>query len=429
MQRARMVLPYLREQGWEGAVLAVEPAQVAAPVDPWLADGLPADVPVHRAAALGLGWGRIPGLGTLTFRALGALRRMGDELLKTGRFDLVYFSTTQFGVHTLGPRWLRKFGVPFAMDYQDPWVNDYYRQHPAVVPPGGRLKYAVTDRLNRWMEPRVLRYCTGITSVSAAYPRQLLRRYPFLPSVWPVEILPFPGDGCDLRRVEQGGILQTMFTPGDGHRHWVYVGASGPMMAFAVRGIFSALREHGNNQPGFLDDLRLHFVGTSYAAAGRGRNTVGPLAVDYGLAAVVREHPDRIPYSETLRCLLDADALIVPGSDDPGYTASKIYPYLLSRKPLLAVFHEQSSVVSLMRAVGGGVCVPFRTGEPEESLASRIRSEWLETAQWQRPVPLDRTAFAPHTAGEQAKVLCRFFERCLASTRPAARLRFQLSSF
>ena len=102
MQRARTILPFLREQGWEAEVLAVKPEQVAAPQDPWLSEGLPADVPVHRVAALGLGWWRMPGLGTLTFRALGALRRTGDTLVRTGRFDLVYFSTTQFGVHTLG---------------------------------------------------------------------------------------------------------------------------------------------------------------------------------------------------------------------------------------------------------------------------------------------------------------------------------------
>jgi hypothetical protein len=377
-------------------------------------------VPVHRVVALGLDWGRVPGLGTLTFRALGVLRRMGDVLLKTGRFDLVYFSTTQFGVHTLGPRWQRRFGVPFAMDYQDPWVNDYYQKHPQITPPGGRLKYAVVDRLNRWMEPRVLRHCAGVTCVSADYPRQLRNRCDFLPSDWPVEVIPFPGDARDLLRVEADGTQQSEFAPGDGNCHWVYVGAAGPMMVLAVRGIFGALQEHERSHSGFLKDLRLHFIGTSYAAAGSGRKTVEPLAAEYGLAAVVEEHPDRIPYSQALRCLLDADALIVPGSDDPGYTASKIYPYLLAGKPLLAVFHEQSSVVPLIRAVGGGVCVPFQTNEPTHALSHRVLQEWLETGQWRRPVPLDRTAFEPHTAKIQAEVLCRFFDRCLrrGSTKP-----------
>ena len=154
------------------------------------------------------------------------------------------------------------------MDYQDPWVNDYYRQRPQAAPPGGRLKYAVTDRLNRWMEPRVLRHCAGITSVSAEYPRQLRSRYSFLSTDWPVEILPFPGDDRDLRCVQQDGTRQSMFVPGGGRRHWVYVGRGGADMHVALRGLFGALRDYGCIQPEFRNALQLHFIGTSYAAAG-----------------------------------------------------------------------------------------------------------------------------------------------------------------
>jgi hypothetical protein len=296
------------------------------------------------------------------------------------------------------------------MDYQDPWVNDYYRQHASVVPPGGRIKYAVVDRLNRWAEPRVLRHCAGITSVSPDYPRQLRRRYPFLPSDWPVEVLPFPGDDRDLRRVEKDGTRQSVFAPGGGCRNWVYVGRGGADMHVALRGIFGALRDYADNHPGFLKDLRLHFVGTSYAAAGRGRKTVEPLAAEYGLAAIVREHPDRIPYSQALRCLLDADALIVPGSDDPGYTASKIYAYILARKPLLAVFHEQSSVVDILQKTRAGTVVPFCAAEAPESIANRI----LATGWVQNP-KLPNTLwseFEPYTAREMTRRLCRLFESC-----------------
>lgn len=497
-QRVRLVLPYLRENGWAAEVLAVDAGSVASPMDDWLAAGLPADVPVHRVPALGLGWSRIPGLGTLTFRALGALRRKGDELLKIGRFDLIFFSTTQFGVHVLGPRWRRKFGIPFVMDYQDPWVNDYYRNHPAVTPPGGRLKYAVMDWLHRRQEPRVLRHCAGLTSVSADYPRQLSKRYRWLnieilkteklksemrgeqirhlnPTLSPDEaeregqaerrgrraegrhrllslVLPFPGDERDLQRVATDGTRQTIFSRNDGKLHWVYVGRGGADMHLALRAFFLALNEHLKNEPALRENLRLHFIGTSYAAAGRGRKMVEPLAAELGLADVVSESTDRIPYSQTLRCLLDAHALIVPGSDDPGYTASKIYPYLLAGKPLLAVFHEQSSVVALMQTVRGGTVVAFKTGETPETIAARILdSGWLSQGQntetrkteilksenvsacqdvsvsafkkssvLHPPAALDRSAFAPHTARAQAAVLAEFFKQILASGKQTA---------
>ena len=450
MQRVRLILPYLKDSGVEAEVLGVEAEQVNVPKDPWLVPGLPADVLIHRVKALGLKWARFPGLGILSFRALRALRRKGDELLRSGRFDLVYFSTTQFGIHVLGPYWKKRHSVPFVMDYQDPWVSDYYREHPEVNPPGGRLKYAITSWMSRRDEPRVLRECSGITSVSAAYPQQLENRYNFLKILpWgqrtrdegrgpasdehryesfkklstvdarlstqskslPSLIIPFPGDERDFERVLSEGITQGVFDPKDGFCHWVYVGRGGKDMEMAVRSLFRSLKQCGDDhvQREFLKNLRIHFIGTSYAGAGRGAKSIEPIAVEEGLGEIVSEHPDRIPYSKTLRCLLDADALVVPGSNDPAYTASKIYPYLLAGKPMLAVFHENSSVVSLIGSVGGGVVIPFAMGDSIESIAERIKSGWLACQRYEKRVPLNLEIFAPYMAREQAGQLAEFF--------------------
>lgn len=407
MQRVRMLLPYFKQNGWEAEVLAVAPGGVAAPLDPWLEECLPAEVPIHRVRALGLGWRRVPGLGTLGWRALNALRREGDRLLAKGGFDLVYFSTTVFETHILGPRWKARHGVPFALDYQDPWVNDYYREHPDVAPPGGRLKHAVVDALHRWMEPRVLRACAGYTAVSGAYPEQLVRRYPGM--CLPIHaVLPFPGASRDLDRVAP---LRTK----DGLRHWVYVGRGGADMTFALRGLFAALRDHTDDA--FRKDLRLHFLGTSYAAAGTGEALIAPLARAYGLGDLVEESTDRIPYSEALARLKGADALLVPGSDDPAYTASKIYPYLLAGRPLLAVFHERSGVVDLIAKAGGGVCVSFAQGEAPETLGARIAEAWLTPRAFEQIVPLNAEAFAPFTDQAGAYALTKFFNRCLEGAR------------
>ena len=405
MQRVRMVLPYLAEVGVEAEVLAVEPGQVAAPQDPWLLESLPREVPVHRVKALGLEWSRIPGLGTLSWRASRALEKRGNELLSRGNFDLIYFSTTQFGTHLMAPKWKKRFGVPFTMDYQDPWVSDYYRSHPDIVPPGGRLKYAIVDQLNRLHEPKVVRECSGFTAVSPAYPGTVISRYGLnVPSL----VLPFPGDRGDLDRAHQAKTTQTIFDPNDGFQHWVYVGRGGGDMAVAVRGLFRAVKENPSR-----NSLRLHFIGTSYAAAGSGIKTIEPLAADFGLENIVREHPDRIPYSSTLRCLLDAHALIVPGSDDPAYTASKIYPYLLADRPMLAIFHRESSVTSLMKEVGGGSIATFDDSTAPEDLASQISQLFLPQGRLKK-IPLNQEAFEPYNARSQAAKLSRFFKLCLS---------------
>lgn len=417
MQRVRMLLPHFLENGWQAEVLAVEPAQVEAPLDTWLVDNLPDGVPVHRVKVLGLGWSVIPGLGTLGLRGLWPLARAGDRLLTGGGFDLVYFSTTVFDVLRLGPRWKRKHGVPFILDYQDPWVNDYYREHPDVVPPGGRLKYAVISAIHRWTEPRVLRHCLGITSVSPAYPKQLDRRYPSLRCM-PRLVQPFPGSQRDFDRVQGAAGGHGFFDGGDGNIHWVYIGVVIEGMYPALRALFKALK--AAMPAAELSRLRMHFIGTSYAPTGTAEPKVLPLAGDFGLADQVVEQCQRIPYVDALRCLTAADALLALGSDDPGYTASKIYPYLLARKPLLAIYHENSSIISLIRAVGGAICVPMAVPIDEDALAAEIGGRWVSNRQYADTLPLDAVAFAPYTDRGSAKVLCQFFEHCLDQGRISA---------
>lgn len=405
MHRVRMLLPYFRENGWHVEILAVEPDQIASPQDPWLADGLPEDVPVHRVRAMGLGWSRIPGLGTLGLRALCALAGKGDSLLERGQFDLVYFSTTVFEVHVLGPCWKRKYGVPFVMDYQDPWVNDYYRDHPEITPPGGRIKYALSNALHRWMEPRVLRDCAGITSVSPEYPKQLKARYHWLGDL-PNLVQAFPGAKRDFERLSSSKSQQNVFDPNDGKVHWVYVGVVMPGMLPVIRQLFEilSLKEHSN----LCSNLKFYFIGTSYASDEKARPQVLPLAQKFGLTNQITELTDRIPYVEALKCMIDADGLIAIGSDDPGYTASKIYPYLLAHKPMLAVFHEESSVVNLIKRVGGAVCVSFNNSTGKE-LAKNIANKWFDSDQYKTPAPLNENEFRGNTDQGCAEALCNFF--------------------
>ncbi|MCP9849790.1 glycosyltransferase [Cyanobium sp. Morenito 9A2] len=409
-QRLRMLLPHFSSAGVQADVLAVDPACSANPLDPWQAEHLPPEVPVHRVRGRSLRWARIPGLGNLEARSFGALARTGSRLLSSRRFDLVYISTTAFGSFGLGPLWKRRHGVPFVLDLQDPWVNDYYRQHPAVRPPGGRLKYALADRLHRRQEPRVLRQCSGLTSVSAAYVQQTVARWPWAASI-PAVTLPFPGSAEDFEHLGAIAPSQLPFDPADGLLHWVSIGRGGADLTTALEGLFSALARHA---PAELQArLRLHFLGTSYAPAGRGIPSIAPIAARFGLTDLVEESTDRLPLSLTLATLRAADALLVIGSDDPGYTASKLYPCLLARQPLLALMHPQSSVVELIRRCGGGVVVPLAPGESSEVSGDRIAAAWLAGDRYGQTQPLEAAAFGPHTAAAQARTLAAFLHACL----------------
>ncbi len=393
--RVRQSLPYYRGAGWEPVVLAVEPGEVLDPQDPLLLRTVPDDVEVVRVGTVPRAWTQRIGIGSLEARSLVSLARAGDRLLRDGSFDLVFFSTTAMGVTTLGPRWKRKFGVPFVLDFQDPWVSDYYDGDQSPEPPGGAFKYGLAQTVARRLEPHVLRHASHVLSVSPAYPEALAARYPWLsPDLFTV--LPFGAPERDFEILRESRIPNPVFDPGDGLEHWAYVGRAGDDMAFALDALFAALADARQSEPERYDRVRLHFVGTSYAEGDRAEKTVEPIAVRHGVGDLVEERPHRIPYFEALQVLLDADALTLPGSDDPGYTASKLYPYVLARRPLLAVFHEASTVVDTVRRTKAGVVVPFGTDAPVQDVSAQLYDAWFS-----KPLvspATDWDAFEPYTA-------------------------------
>jgi hypothetical protein len=416
-QRVRMSLPHFEEFGWEPTVLTVSPEYVEGEPDPLLLQTVPETTPVFRAKAIPVKYTRRVGLGSLALRSLPYLRRQGDKILRGNNFDLVYFSTTMFPVMALGPRWKKLWDVPYVLDFQDPWLGDYFNGRDDT-PPGGHFKYGMSQRIAKLLEPYALKHASHVISVSPAYPQTLLKRYRWLRED-SFTVLPFGASSLDFDLLLSLKVRQRQFNPNDRKRHWVYVGAGGSAMAFSASSLFQALRRARTKDPTRWNDLVLHFIGTDYAPRGRGRKSFEPLAAEFGIADMVQETSHRIPYLEALKCMLDADALIVPGSDDPGYTPSKLYPYILAGKPLLVIVHEESSAVNVIEATKAGTLVTFRTGESVADVSERIEAGWLNS---NRPTPTTNwNAFSAYTAREMTRRQCAVFDESVRETKTSSR--------
>jgi hypothetical protein len=411
--RLRLLLPYFAALGWQAEILAVDPGDVPSPKDPWLAARLPEDVPVHRVNAwTAKGWG----MNGLAQRSFMALHRRGVELVREKHFDLVFFTTTEFLLHGLGPLWKRRFGVPFCMDFQDPWVNDYYRLNRDVVPPGGRLKFAIIDRLHRLVERIVVRQCAGFLSVSAAYLHNLDARYGALVARQPRCVAGFPAEPA-----EQDGLPQRSEpTSTETTRVWRYIGRGGEDMALSAGAFFAAWRTAIDL--GLIDAnaIRFEAIGTSYDPAGVGPKSFEAAALAESLQAQVLERTERVAYSTMLNLLATSDALVVFGSDDPSYNASKIHPYLLSGKPLLAIFHRESAIVPLIDRAGGGLCISFDAAAGTKAVKSDIVDRWFRQGVSPAAIPLDMREIEHFTAAHQAKRIAAWFERIVTFAKSGA---------
>jgi glycosyltransferase involved in cell wall biosynthesis len=410
MHRVRLALPHLRAHGWEPVVLALAPETIeGAVLEPLLGKTYPADIRIVRTRGLSHRLTRPLGFGGLWLRAGRALRLAGDALLAAEKFDLVFFSTTRFDAFALGPRWLKRHGIPYVLDYQDPWVNDYYAR-TGTPPPGGRLRYALFHRRALRTEPGVLRRAAGLVSVSPAYIEDLARRYPWFDRRR-AEILPFGSSPLDLELAAALRPDHPIIPEHDGFQHLVYAGRAGPDLAPALRLLFRGLADLRRDHPRTAARLRLHFIGTSYAPPALARPTVLPVAAEFALAETVREHPARVPYLEALHYLTRADAVLALGSDDPSYNPSKIVPCLFARRPLLAVLHRLGPALGLARAAGA-VALGFDQNTPDQPPLTLFRS-WAETGT--APAPVDPAPAAGHSAVEMTRRLAAFFDSALSA--------------
>ncbi len=411
-QRVRMALPYLRENGWDPTILCVDPDFIEAPRDPYLLDTIPSDISVESVPAISQKLTRKFGIGGLSWRAKRSVDLRGRQLLKNKHFDLIYFSTTEFGILPLATHWKKNFRIPYVLDIQDPWVNDYYRSQ-GKRPPGGILKHRLTQSIASRQEPITLRHAAAVTTVSAKYESDLLAKYPTLDRL-PFHVIPFGGPEHDFN------ILKTLDLqiPGEGNKdikEWIYIGRAGCDMQFSLRAFFCSAKKALDAGLVERNTFRIRMFGTDYAAAGNGTVWSEQAAEEYGLADIVKETPERIPYFETLQRLRQADAIFVPGSDDPGYTASKIYPYILAKRPLLTLFHEQSSVNALINKTNSGVAVTFNNSSTIENVAEEIFQRWFIAKTYQEIPQTDWEQFAPYTARKMTSEIASVFHQALAN--------------
>lgn len=403
MHRVRQCLPFLREFGWKAVVFAVEPDSIESSKDDLLLQSLPPDVEVHHVSALPVRLTRKLGLGNLGIRSYLHLRQAVDHYLSDHQIDLIYFSTTVFVSMALGPHWKRKFNVPFVNDLQDPWRNNFHLATPSAKRP---KKFWFDYRLNRYLERRTMSHCDGLIAVSKDYIATIKARYPECTNM-PSLTLPFGALADDFEIAKSLPAMRSEH----GITDIVYIGRGGHDMSLALGALFHAFRQGLQQTPEIYKKVRFTFIGTSYAPDGKGSKTVEPLAAIEGLEDYVTEITDRLPYFQSLRRLQEADLLLMPGSSDTCYTASKLYPYILARRPILALFNQNSSVVDILSKTLAGEVVTFNHEDNVDSLGARLlptmtamlqRTPYVTATNWQ--------AFEAYTAREMTRQQCAFFD-------------------
>ena len=398
---------HLPEHGWRPIVVRAAPEQYTELPDPALAALVPASLYQVETGALPAHLTRLVGVRDIGIRAYSHLAHAIDALIDNEQPDIVFLTGGPFYPLLLSGR-VRQRGVPVIVDLQDPWVSAQGAQARPLS------KRRMAHRLAKYLEPRALNPASAVTTVSDGHITELKTRYPFL-AERSMRAIPIGGDPEDFAALRDNPPADPQVRLPAGYVHINYVGAFLPRSVDVAKALFLALRRLAETLPQLAERLRLNFIGTSNQPAEAVRPLVTPLAEAAGVGALITEHPRRVPFLEALSLLANADGLLMIGSDEPHYTASKIYPGLMSGRPYVSVFHKASSAHRILSAAGGGAAFSFASAEELAALEFPLAEALATLAETpERFGRAEPSAYAPYTAHAIAGDYAQLFDKVVA---------------
>lgn len=408
--RVRFFAQHLPEFGWKPIVLATAPEFYEWSVDPENERLLPVDLEVIRTRALSPRLTRKIGIGDLGIRSLWHHWRELNRICRTRKVDLIFIPVPPNPTMILGRLAHDRFDIPYVIDYIDPVLTDYYWKLPRSQRPP---KYTMAYMLASLIEPFALKRVSRLVGVDNSYTSGAVQRYQWLTHIETAGI-PYGGEPNDFVYLQNHPRANQFFDRTDGRFHLSYVGRGGIDILPVLRTLFKSLKMGLQQQPDLFSRVRFHFVGTTYAHRAAGHYQVLPIAQELGVDSIVEEHPGRVAYLDAIQILLDSHGLLILGSDSAHYTASKLFPSILADRPLLAIFHEESSVVKIMRDTGAGQAITFSSKADLETktevVLDRLREILVHPTARSGRVS---DAFEPYTARAATAHLAEVFDSCI----------------
>ena len=381
VQRTLKFTKYLRDAGVEPVVLTVE-AGAYPSLDPTLADDVPAGVETVRTRALdpfGL-YGALTGRSRREAVAVGSVggadslgkkaglwaranvflpdarvgwvpfaARAARRLVQAGRADAVLTSGPPHSTHLVGLALRRAApGVPWVADFRDPWTGiNFYDELPMTAP---------ARAFDAALERRVLRAADAVVTVSPTWARELEAKGGLAPGA--VRVIQNGFDPDDLDRPAPPRPEAFTLT----HVGSLY-GSRDPETLWAS---VAALRGRGG-----LGRLRVRLVG-------RVDDAVRASLRRHGLDAITDEG-GVVGHAEAVAAMAGAGLLflsIEPVRNADGILTGKLYEYLASGRPVLALGPPNGDAARLLASVGGGRLVAWDDRAGVEAVLEDAYTAW-----------------------------------------------------
>lgn len=402
VQRARLISNFLVRYGWQPIILAVHPDYYEEPIVSELQKTVSDDVKVYWCSAKAVKSSKRL-VGDIALRAYHQLIEKGIVIAKKENVDFIWSPLPSFYTALIVRKVHDKTGVPYGLDYMDPWVHDF---------PGARFpnKAWLAKRVAMLLEPIAVKKVSLLTGVSELSYLPVIERNSHLKGIvcgyMPLGFAPddynhLP-DNKQLLWENDGDVMPI-----------IYAGAFLPQSHFYLDLLFSVvvdMRSEGVLNP----RIRFYFVGT-----GKGNlSTITDYAAKYGINDIVTEKTERISYLEVLNNLSNAFGVLAIGNREPHYTASKIFQTVLSRKRVFPIFHRNSTVNDILKEANADkFLVRYDSSIPDEQFKANIREAFTrfldDNQEWNPRLE----GLSKYSAEASAAKLVELIEKAICQTK------------
>jgi hypothetical protein len=388
VHRPRLIANYIHDLGWHPIILTVSSEYYEETLDPGISRTVRENVEIIYTKAYQVTKPRL--IGDIGIRAFPYLYKAALNLIRTRNINFVWIPIPSFYTSLLGRALYRKTFVPYGIDYIDPWVRDIHNRRD--------WRSRVSLIIAKWLEPLAVKKASLLSGVSQAYYQPVIDRN-FTNKLIAHVNMPYGFDQND-HEIKLGN-LELPWNSLKDCQPLVYAGAFLPNSHLFIKVLFNVISK--KIKQGHWDNRKhLYFIGTgSYTGV-----SIADYAKEVGVADIVHEIRERFPYLHVLNFLSSAYAVMAIGSTEQHYTASKIFQALLSDRPVLAIFHKESSAVPILETSGAANYLikydPEDNLEKFEGAIDKTLSLLLEEKiAWQPDLP----ALEQYSARASAKAL------------------------
>ncbi|MEQ8324258.1 MAG: hypothetical protein RIC15_01545 [Vicingaceae bacterium] len=414
VHRPRLIANFLEDENWQPIILTVDSRYYEELLEPSLCNTVKKGMRVEYTKAFNIGRPRI--IGDIGLRSYFFLLRRAKELLAIEKIDFIWIPIPSFYVALLGRNLYKRYKVPYGIDYIDPWVRDISNRKD--------LRHRLSNIAAKVLEPLAVRHASLISGVNADYYRDVLLRN-FVKEFENTDVqekrifynrhtqgqcihvdMPYGFDQNDYKAVEQDFSADWLSVNA---KNWIYAGAFLPKSDVFLKSLFKAFKELHAKAP-TLFNIRFIFIGTGTYV----HKSVRQHAIESGVSDFVLELPERMPYLKVLSVLKRADMIMILGSTEAHYTASKVFQSVLSQRPIFGIMHKRSSAGNILEEVGASKFVVHYDPNRADSLDADVMQTLKLAANGGVKWEPDLTSLSNYSAAVSSRKLAKAMDKIIS---------------